>query len=48
MELPVKKVLPDFINLTKVGVVSTDEISAVLLRSLLLGSEQLHDFERTD
>ena len=48
MELPVKKVLPDLINLTKVGVVATDEISAVLLRSLLQGSEHIHDFERTD
>ena len=31
--------LPDMINLTKVDYVATDEISAVLLRSLVWGSE---------
>ena len=41
-------VLPDLINLTKVGVFATDEISTVLLRSLVRGSEQLNDYERTD
>ena len=35
------KELPDMINLTKVGVVATDEISAVLLRSLVWGGEQI-------
>ena len=34
MELP-DHILPDLINLTKVGVVATDGISAVLLRSLM-------------
>ena len=53
MELPdhvnaSKKVLPDLIILTKVGAVATDEISSVLLRSLVWGSEQINDFERTD
>ena len=33
---------------SKVGVVATDEISAVLLRSLVWGSEQICDLERTD
>ena len=42
------KALPDLINLTKVGVVAPDEISAALLWSLVWGSEQIHDFERTD
>ena len=37
---------PDLINLTKVGVVAPDEISAVLFRSLFWGSEQIHDFEK--
>ena len=43
-----QKVLPDLINLTKVGIVAPDEISAVLLRSLVWGSEQINDFEKTD
>ena len=47
MELP-DHVLPDLINLTKVGVVATDEISTILLRSLVWGSEQINDFERHD
>ena len=46
--------LPDHVNaskiffLTKVGVVATDEISAVLLRSLVWGNEQINYFERID
>ena len=40
--------LPDMINLTKVGVVATDEISTVLLRSLVWGSDQINDFGRTN
>ena len=35
-------------NLTMVDVVAPDEISVVLLRSLVWGSEQVNDFERTD
>ena len=35
-------------NMIKVGVVAPDEISAVLLRSLVLGSEHINDFERSD
>ena len=45
MELP-DHVLPDLISLTNDGVVATDEISAVLLRSLVWGSEQINDFEK--
>ena len=44
MELP-DHVLPDLNNLTKVGVVATDEILAVLLRSLVWGSEQINDLK---
>ena len=43
-----QKNLPDLINLTKVGVVAPDEILAILLRSLVWGSQQINDFERTD
>ena len=43
-----QKALPDLINLTKVGVVAPDGISAVLLRCLVWESEQINDFERTD
>ena len=43
-----QNVLPDLINLTKVGVVAIDEILTVLFRSLVCGSEQINDFERTD
>ena len=42
-----KKVLSDLINLTKVGIAATDEILAVLPRSLMWGSKQINDFERT-
>ena len=52
MELPdhvnVSKNLPDLISLTKVSVVASDEILAILLRALVWGSEQINDFERTD
>ena len=52
MELPdhvnVSKNLPDLISLTKVSVVAPDEILAILLRSLVWGSKQINDFERTD
>ena len=43
-----QKVLPDLINLTKVGVVAPDETLAVLLRSFVWGSQQISEFERTD
>ena len=36
------------VNLTKVGVVAPDEISPVLLMSLVWGREQINDFKRTD
>ena len=39
------RVLQDLISLTKVGVVAPDEISKVLLRSLVWGSELINDFE---
>ena len=35
-------------NLTKLGVVAPDEISAVLHRSLVWGSRQINDIERKD
>ena len=40
-------VLPDLMNLTKVGVVAPNETPAVLLRSLVWGSEKMNEFERT-
>ena len=48
MEMPDHVNASNLLNLTKVGVVATDEVSAVLLRSLEWGSEQTNDFERRD